>query len=53
MEEIEQQEEDGGRLNKGLLKLYMILFVVSLATIILSIIASEHKAFFVMNMEPG
>lgn len=52
MEEYEHQE-DGGRLNKGLIKLYAILFSVSLATIILSIISSEHKAFFVMNMDPG
>ena len=46
------QPEDGAKLNKSLLRLYAILFSVSLDTIILSIISSEHKAFFFMNMNP-
>jgi hypothetical protein len=51
--EVYEQPEDGAKLNKSLLKLYAILFFVSLATIILSIISSEHKAFFFMNMRPA
>lgn len=52
MEAYEEQEEHG-KLNKSLLKLYTILFAVSLATIVLSIISSEHKAFFYMHMQPS
>ena len=48
--ETYEQQEDGSKLNKSLLKLYTILFAVSLATIILSIISSEHKAFFYMEL---
>lgn len=51
--EVYEQQEDAVKLNKSLLRLYAILFSVSLATIILSIISSEHKAFFFMNMSPS
>lgn len=50
MEPAEQEEDR--KLNKGLLKLYILLFAVSLATIILSIISSEHKAFFYLVTTP-
>jgi cytochrome b561 len=49
--EANGQEEDR-KLNKGLMKLYILLFAVSLATIILSIISSEHKAFFYLVPTP-
>lgn len=51
--DVYDQPEDAAKLNKSLLRLYAILFSVSLATIILSIISSEHKAFFFMHMSPS
>ena len=46
-------EEDMRQNNKGLLKVYGMLFTVSLATVVLSIISSEHMAHFELNQVHG
>jgi len=38
------------KLNKGLCKIYTTLFVVSLSTMLLSIISSEHISHFEIRM---
>lgn len=40
---MEGQSEEKIRTNKGLIRVYLTFFFMSLATIILSIISSEHK----------
>lgn len=40
---MEDHQEEKIRTNKGLVRVYFTLFSIGLATIILSIISSEHK----------
>ncbi len=40
---MEGLQEEKIRTNKGLIRVYLTFFFISLATIILSIISSEHK----------
>ena len=39
----EQAEEKLVRTNKSLIRIYLTMFLIGLATVVLSIISSEHK----------
>ena len=43
--------EEDVKVNKGLVKVYFTLFFMSIITVVLSIISSEHKPHFEMRMK--
>ena len=43
--------EEDVKVNKGLVKVYFTLFFMSIITVVLSIISSEHRPHFEMRMK--